>query len=363
MNILHTEASNNWGGQEIRILREAEAMRQKGHTVVIATERNGQLAKEAQLKGFVVYELSFKKKAALLTIASLFKIFKRHRIDLVNTHSSLDAWIAGVAARLYRIPILRTRHLSTPVRPGINSRLLYKHLTDGVVTTCQIAADAIQRQAGISICHSVPTGIEPFMVDPQEVLEFRRQLKVEPHHILIGTACIVRSWKGIRDLMQAADRLRGDPRLKWVVVGGGYIEQHRDFIDLSGILTFTGHLSPPFAAIAAMDIFALVSTAHEGVSQALLQAAYLARPLIATRVGGSPEVCLDEKTGILVDPASPNQIAEAVKRLANDPSLRQNMGERAHRLVKERFLFSKTLEGMEATITAIKGKRHDSCSQ
>lgn len=345
MRILHTESSNGWGGQEIRILREAIGMRERGHEVYFAIVRGGKLAQKAREAGFVVYELDFRWRSALFTVARLHAIIRRHQIHLINTHSSLDAWIGGAAARLAGRRILRTRHLSTPIRPGLNSRLLYKTLADGVATTSSAIIPMITEQASITParCRCIPTGVEPIKVSPQEVAAFRDKMRAGPDQILVGTACVVRSWKGIRDLMRAAEILKDDSRLKWVVVGGGYLDQYQG----SDQLVFTGHLDNPFPAIAAMDIFTLLSTGHEGISQATLQASWLQKPLITTTVGGLPEVCIEGVTGLLVPPASPMKVAEAVLKLANDRPLRETMGRNARQRVEEKFLFSHTLNAME----------------
>ena len=157
--------------------------------------------------------------------------------------------------------------------------------------------------------------------------------------------------------MRAAALLKDEPKIKWVIVGGGYVEQYKPLASELGLknrVIFTGHLDTPFTAIAALDIFALLSTAHEGISQASLQAAYLQKPLITTPIGGLPEVCLDGKTGLIVPPFSPDQVAKAVKQLASDSGLRSQYGQEAHHLALEKFTFSSMLERMEKIYTSLK---------
>jgi len=352
--ILHTESSNGWGGQEIRILREAEGMRLRGYEVILAVAKGGGLIAKARSAGFLVYELSFKKKSALWTVMQLVRIILKERIDLVNTHSSLDAWLGGIAARLTSKKIIRTRHLSTAIREGLNSRLLYKSLADFVVTTSSSIIPVIcdQSKRCITSCRCIPTGVDPsrIKVDMQKVSAFRAQLGLKPNDLLAGTACFVRSWKGIKDLLKAAELLKDLSCLKWIVVGGGYVDEYKllaDKMNLSSTVFFTGHLESPFEAIAAMDIFLLLSTAHEGISQASLQAAYLEKPLITTPIGGLPEVCLNEKTGIIVPVCSPEKVQEAVLRLKNAPLERLNMGKRAKELVEKKFTLTQTLQEMD----------------
>jgi glycosyltransferase involved in cell wall biosynthesis len=362
MRILHTESSCGWGGQEIRILKEAIGMKERGHEVIFAVNSGGALIPRAKEAGFIVYELSFRKASALKAIYALLKICKAHAIDLLNTHSSLDAWIGGVAGRIAKKKVIRTRHLSTPIRKGLNIRLLYKSLADFVVTTSSPILSTIGQQAGVSSCRlkCIPTGIDPqaLKADPLKVGEFRAALGIEPGHILVGTACFVRSWKGIDDLLNAALILKARKEIKWVVVGGGHVKDYLSKVPqlgLEGIVTFTGHLEVPYSAICAMDIFVLLSTAHEGVSQASLQAAYLERPLVTTGVGGLPEVCIDGQTGFVVPAFSPKSVAKAVEKLADNPCLRKQFGTQAKLLVEEKFMFERTLDQMEKVYRIVSG--------
>lgn len=354
MRILHTESSNGWGGQEIRILREAEGMRSRGHEVVLAVIQGGSLAAHARESGFVVYEVPLKKSKALPALFQLLKIIKKHQIELVNTHSSWDAWLGGIAARLACKKTIRTRHLSTSIRKGVNSFFLYKILADSVVTTSSLIVPVIQKQAHVppSRVRCIPTGIDPARLQfgQEEASHFRSSLGIKEGDLLVGTVCVVRSWKGIGDLLKAAELLKRNKKIKWAIVGGGHIQDYLPKLhelDLHDQVIFTGHLDPPYAAIAAMDIFMLLSTANEGISQATLQASYLERPLITTTVGGLPEVCLHEKTGIVVPPFSPEKIAEAVQLLGSDPALRHAYGQAAKVHVVEKFTLKKTLDQME----------------
>ncbi len=354
MRILHTESSSGWGGQEIRILKESLGLQERGHEFFFAVAKGGVLVHKAREKGFYVLELPFKKFYVLFTLVKLIWMIRRFKIDLLVTHSSLDAWMGGIAARLARCPVIRMRHLSTQIRPGLNSKLLYKTLADFVVTTSTSAAEQIQKQANIlaSQCVCIPTGVntQELVVDQNAVLEFRKKYKIAPEHFLVGTACFVRSWKGIEDLLKAAALLKHKKEIKWLVIGGGFVDRYKPRAQELGIqenVIFTGHLEPPYSAMAALDVFLLLSTNHEGVSQALLQAAYLEKPLVTTPVGGLPEVCLDHKTGLVVPAFSPEKVKDAVQKLIENGDLRQELGKNGKRLVQEKFSFSSMLDQME----------------
>lgn len=364
MNILHLEASSGWGGQEIRILREAEGMRKRGHQVILGVTKGGGLVSRAREAGFVVYELNFRRSGWLVCLFRLLGIFRQHQIDLVNTHSSLDSWIGGISARIGGKAIVRTRHLSTPIKKGWNSKLVYGKLADFVVTTCASILPMICSQSGKSSnqCRSVATGVDPDLIRVQadEVENFRKSLGATASDFVVGTACFMRSWKGIDDFLKAADLLRGVSEIKWVIIGGGHAETYKRRareMGLEQVVHFTGHLDRPFPALAGLDCFALLSTAHEGVSQAILQAAYLGRPLVATATGGLGEVCLDGITGIQVPPFSSDRVAKAILEIKNQPVLQETFGRNGKELVVKQFTLSQTIDHMEEIYQEIVGKR------
>lgn len=363
MQILHTESSEGWGGQEIRILKEAEGMRARGHTVILAVARKAALVEKARNAGFIVYEINYKRRDFFRSLICLHRIIKKHAVEVVNTHSSKDAWLGGFAARLAGVKIVRTRHLSASIRKGVNSRLLYRTLADFIVTTSSAVIPMIARQAKMPLarCRCVPTGVNPSVISVQEEEKekFRSCLQVQKSDFLVGTVCVVRSWKGIFDFLKAAAILKNEKEIRWVIVGGGHLSEYQAAAKELGVeknVTFTGQIDSPYAAMASMDVFALLSTANEGISQATLQASYLERPLITTSVGGLPEVCLDEETGLVVPSFSPEKFAAAVLRLKADPGECERMGKRGKKLVEERFLLSKTLDSMEAVYAETVGQ-------
>ncbi|NGX34565.1 MAG: N-acetyl-alpha-D-glucosaminyl L-malate synthase [Candidatus Anoxychlamydiales bacterium] len=338
LNVLHLEASPGWGGQEMRILKESSGMKKLGFRIIIGVEKKGGLIEKAKKEKFLTYEIRFKKIFWIFSFFKLLYIMKKHKIDILNTHSSSDAWLGGIVAKFLKIPIIRTRHLSTPIKKGLNSKLLYGYLADFVVTTCKDAADKIIKQTkkDPKKCRSIPTGVnfEKIKVDPQDSIKFKKDFNIKESDFLVGTACFMRSWKGIDDFLKAAKILENEKNIKFLIIGGGhkdsYIKMAKD-MNLKNVI-FTDHLENPFPAINALDIFALLSTAHEGVSQASLQAIFLQKPIIATKTGGLKEVCIDKKTGIQVPIFSSKKVAEAIIKLQKDDKLRKELAKNAKEL-------------------------------
>ncbi|MBM3149983.1 MAG: glycosyltransferase family 4 protein, partial [Chloroflexi bacterium] len=105
--------------------------------------------------------------------------------------------------------------------------------------------------------------------------------------------------------------------------------------------------------LAAMDVLANSPRSREGLSVAILEALAAGRPVVATRVGGIPEIVLDGETGLLVAPEDPRALADAVVRLVSDRELAARLCANAVRLVRDRFTFERMVEGNERVYTSI----------
>ncbi len=361
MNILHLESSPGWGGQEIRILKESLGMKKRGYNVILAVEKNGGLVKKAREAGFEVYEIRFKKIFWFISFFKILKIILKHKINLLNTHSSSDSWLGGIIARLFNLPVIRTRHLSTNIKKGLNSKLLYGYLADFVVTTCSEIINIISKQArkDLEKCKCIPTGldVDKIKVTKEETLQFRKKNKLKKEDFLVGTVCFMRSWKGIEDFLKAAQILQNFENIKFLIIGGGHSEKYKELakkLSLNNVI-FTEHLDNPFPAINSLDIFSLLSTAHEGISQASLQAAYLKKPLITTPTGGLKEICIDNHSGLQVPIFSPEVVSNSILHLYNNKSLRNRLGQNA-REISEKFSIKNMLDEMDNIYISLQKK-------
>ena len=151
--IAHTESSLGWGGQEIRTLTEAAGFIGRGHRVTLYAARGSRIAAEAPRFGVPVATLPIGRKRPA-GVRSLVAALRRHPVDVVNAHSSTDAWLAALAcawlARAGRAPVLvRTRHVSIPVPRDYATRWLYRTATARVVTTGAALREQLIRDNGL----------------------------------------------------------------------------------------------------------------------------------------------------------------------------------------------------------------------
>lgn len=356
LRILHTEASKGWGGQEIRILDEASGLRNRGYDVHIAASEQAPIFTAASKRSIPVHPVPLDQRS-LSSLLSLVALIRRLRPDVIVTHSSSDSWLAAIATRLpgTQLPIVRMRHLSTPVASGMLNRWLYGRVPAKVVTTGEairtLLIETLDLDANKVV--SIPTGADPSHFKPGARADARRQLGLPADAPIVGIVATLRSWKGHRFLISAMR----DPRLaaaRLVIVGEGpQSVALRDQVSAEGLtdrVLFAGQREDVAPWLQALDVFALPSTGNEGVPQALVQAMLSEVPVVTTPVGAIPELVKDGETGLLVAPSDANALAAAVARLLNDPRLARELAIAARRLAAARFGAPAMLDAMDAVL-------------
>lgn len=113
--ILHTESSLGLGGQEMRIVTEARWLLANGWAGLIACQPESRLLVEARAAGLPVAIVTMRGPLDLRAMAALGRLMKEHRVALVHTHSSIDSWVATLAAKALSLPVVRSRHVSIPI--------------------------------------------------------------------------------------------------------------------------------------------------------------------------------------------------------------------------------------------------------
>src|SRR2546426_289625 len=149
--VLHTESSHGHGGQEIRTLAEARWLLGHGWGVLIACQPDSPLLTEARSSQIPVEAVRMRSATDVGAIVRLRRIVRERGVSLVHTHSSVDSWLAGMAARSLGRPVVRSRHVSIPIR---RRRALVYRLADRIITSGE-GVRAIVIGAGITPEHVV----------------------------------------------------------------------------------------------------------------------------------------------------------------------------------------------------------------
>jgi glycosyltransferase involved in cell wall biosynthesis len=198
------------------------------------------------------------------------------------------------------------------------------------------------------------------MEERADVGGVRRELGIPEDAPLVGTVGNFTPKKAHRDLIEAVPEIRRKfPEVRLVLVGHGPLEGELRArvgdLGLESSVTFAGYRTDATRLAAALDVFVLPSR-FEGLSIALLEAMALGRAVVATRVGGSPEVVEDGESGILVQAGEPRALADAIRSLLEDPSRRDRLGEGARRRAG-RFDMGKAAARMEDIYEGLLGDR------
>ena len=343
LNILHTESSDGWGGQEIRIFLEAQAMKKLGHNVIIFCQPTSGIMEKSNKVGIIVENSNMNRKGTVRAIRDCRKIIDENQIDILITHSSRDSWIGSIAGRISKKKpfIIRTRHLSIPIQTDLISRFFYHNLQDGVITTGEVIRKEIIKKYKLSSDHviSIPTGVDINRFNYEFVQgALRDSLGIGEERIIVGTVSVLRSWKGHLDLIEAAQKvIHKFPSVVFVIVGEGpmkfLIKGEIDKLRLQGYFFFLGFREDVPQIMASFDLFVHPSFANEGVPQALLQAMAMGKAVVACDVGGIPEVVQNGINGLLVPPKDPHLLSEAIIKLLEDNKTLELMGEEGRKEV------------------------------
>jgi glycosyltransferase involved in cell wall biosynthesis len=361
LRIVHTESSLGWGGQEIRILSEAQGLMRRGHDVKLICAPQARIHAESANWGVPVVALPIERKS-LRNLRALIAYLRAHPCDVVNTHSSTDSWLAALALRIIGrpVPIVRTRHISACVPRGPLSRWLYMRAAARVVTTGEALKRQLVEHNGFiaSRIESVPTGIDAGRFRPGERKTSRAKFGLPQDKVLVGIVATLRSWKGHEFLIEAMTRVPENVEL--LIVGDGpqreVLEQCIARFRLQGRVRMQGQQADVLPWLRALDIFALPSYANEGVPQALVQAMLVELPCVTTAVGGIPELAEHERTALLVAPRDTGALAAAIERLAANEGLRRELGEAARKRCVEGYAYERMLDRMEAIFRAVAGQ-------
>jgi glycosyltransferase involved in cell wall biosynthesis len=366
--IVHSEASLGWGGQEIRVLSEALAMRARGHRVWMAAQPESVIwgkAGEAGLPRLAFSEKSLRFPDGILRLAGAFR---REGIDVVNTHSSKDGWIAGLAARLAGVPcLIRSRHIEVDYPSRWRSRIAFHHLPDLVLTTSGRITERLVAELGLDPgrVRCIPTGIDLERFAPGRGEALRASWGWTPETVGMGMISVIRSWKGHAYFVQAAGEVARElPQVRFIIAGSGPGESRLPALvaeaGLEGRVHVLGHREDVPELLRALDVVVLPSTAHEGIPQILLQAQAVGRAAVGTWVGGIPEVIEDGVNGLLVPPADSAALASALRRLATDGVLRERMA-RAAGERRERWSLERMCDAVEEAVASVMRIRAKNC--
>ena len=344
LNILHTEASKGWGGQELRVLAELQGFAARGCRTRLLAPGDAQILQAARDRGIACEPFPFDRPLSFQGLRQIHRLCRRLRddpADVIVTHSSHDSWQIGLA-RLFMRPapaVVRTRHVSAPITDNFASRWLYRRSADRIAATGETIRRHILTVTGADPdnVEAVPTGVDSKRFDPDRYPDktaVRRNLGLPENGRLIGIAATLRTWKGHQELLTAFERLQANhPDLHLIIAGDGpqrpRIETRKAAMQGGERTHILGHREDIPAILAALDIFALPSRSNEGVPQAILQAMAMGLPIVTTDAGSIAEAVQHEHNGLIVEKRNADNLEAGLSRVLEDRDLAARLGRNA----------------------------------
>lgn len=334
------------------VVQLGEALSQRGHEPLLVTRRNGVgwLPRQFAERGLPLELHSYRHFVDPRSTLELVEMLRRHRLDVLHSHEFTFALYGHLATRLWRLPHIVTLHGGTYFGQRWRRRWALRQVIGGSRATVAVSGATRKVIADIvhvpeSVLHVIPNGVG-FV--PGERQPVRSEVELQPGELLIAAVGNLYPVKGHRTLVDALALLHArEPGLGWraVIAGRGKEEPVlRQLAESGGIgdrVRLLGYRSDVANVFAAADMLVMPSLS-EGLPLALVEAMMAGLPIVASEVGGIPEVVTHERDALLVPPGDPHALATALSRLLRDPELRSRLSTRA----RERAHAEYTLDGM-----------------
>lgn len=295
----------------------------------------------------------------LMTILKLYRLIKKERPLIVHTHTAKAGTVGRLAARLAGVPVIvHTFHghvfhsYFSPAKTRLFIRIerFLARFSNRVITVSQrlkeeIADYGIAKPAKIEV---VPLGFElkPFLEASDG--KFRRELGLSDEVKLVGIVGRLTKVKNHEFFLRVASKVAANfPAARFIIVGDGELRQElEEFtaeLGLSDKVVFTGWRKNMPQVYASLNVVALTSL-NEGTPVTLIEAMAAGCPVVATNVGGVPDLVVHDENGYLADSLEIDEFAGYVLTLLNDPFKGQTMGKKGRQRVKETFTLERLLE-------------------
>lgn len=357
INVLQLITGLDIGGAEKLLLSTARRLNSnKYRTIVCYLKGEGALSEDFEKSGIAVIALGMRHRLDFTAIIKLVRLIKKERIGLVQTHLIHAHIIGRIAAKLVGVPVIISTEHNLYNRGGKYLLLnlinrITARFTDRMIAISEAVKDSIVESGRIraSRVSVIYNGIDTN--EFKRINGKREEFPINPAPSVVGMVARLEPQKGHRYFLKAASQVVKDiPGVKFLVVGDGPLKEklrtQATKLGLSRDVIFAGSRRDVPQILGALDILVLPSL-WEGLSNVILEAMAAGKPVVATEVGGIPEVVKDGETGLLVPPKDPDALARAIVKLLQNKELAKRMGRAGKKRVKEHFTIERTVAQTE----------------
>ena len=359
IRVLHIITSLTLGGAERLVVSAARGLGPEtfDHQICCLSER-GPLADEATAAGVPVSCIgTFPGLSHPIAFARLLSLIRRARPTVVHTHLQASNLYGRLAAWLARVPVLIATEHNVYTRKPRRYVLVERRLAE--VTDVLIAVSenvrqflATQLRVAPARIHVVRNGVAPLAPSATRVAELRAQIDpADARRPVIATVGSLTEKKGHAFLLEAIARLQSRNVPCTVVLAGEgperpTLESLARRLGVAASVHFLGSVRDVASVLAVADLFVLPSIV-EGLPLALLEAMLAGKPVVATAVGGVPEVIVSGENGLMVPACDEIALADALAQLLQSPDVRERIGARGRRTVEQHFTEADYLHSLE----------------
>lgn len=347
MKVLHLIHTLDIGGAERLVLNLCRLLKKNGRfsPKVCSLTDGGGLQGEFLNSGIEVFALNKEEGFSLGLPLKVKAIIEKNGIDILHTHNT-GPWIYGAIVKMIsKVKLVHTEHsnIEDSDKLLLLAEKVIAFFTDAVICDSQNVADFMIRKQKMT-----PSKIQ-VILNGIDLRLFRQSIKrVEitselglNGKFVIGNVARLVQVKDHETLINAFEKVRKEvPHAVLILIGDGSLRTDLERIiahkGLTDCVLITGFKNDVTDYLSVMDIFVL-SSLSEGLSLSLLEAMAAGKPVVATAVGGNTEVVVDRKTGFLVPPKNPHELANAILRIAKDPEMGIMMGREGCKRVCEIF--------------------------
>lgn len=348
------------GGAESFVVALASAIEDDRFDVTVCGTRGGSWPTQVGalgVRGIDTLLLRRTRRLSLVPWVRLWRQLRARRIDILHAHKHGSNIYAAIIGRLARTPvIIATEHSwsyeGRPLRRFLDRHVIGRLSSAFVAVSSADAARMVQvERVPPRRVRTIPTGLLPRDTGDGTSPAARRlriELGLPDDSPVIGAVCALRREKAL-DVLLAAHAIVVDssPTAHLVIVGDGELrgelESEASRLGLTGRAHFLGHRRDVPALLDQMDVMC-VSSDFEGSPLALIEAMAAGCGIVATNVGGVPDIAPNRFAALLVPPRDPRALATAVLRLLQNPELRATLGANARRRASERYSFDRVAD-------------------
>lgn len=364
--VLHLLAPTREGGLEQVVTMMSAGQKSEGaHVAAVLTPNeadNHPFTRRLEALGVPFTRVIVGGRSYLREYRALSALVERLEPEILHTHGYRADLIGGIVARAHRIPAVSTVHGFTGARLRIRINELVQCLilrrADAVIAVSLPLVDRLAR-AGVSRdkIHYVPNGFLPTLSSAERA-EARDRLGIRTNGLVAGWVGRLSREKGV-DVM--LDALAQSP-LSWklAIIGDGpereMLRHHADRLGVSDRVSWHGSIPSAGSLLSAFDAFVL-SSRTEGAPITLLEAMHASVPIVATRVGGVPEL-VTAAHAILVPSEQPGMIAQALAQIEREPSAAKHRSMLARERLLKSFSADVWLGAVDAVYQAVSMRTH-----